>query len=123
RVTPRLRRLRIRLGEADQGDLRRRRKPAAAIDDEGGDNAAVAGEAAALLQHRAADRQEALAVAGDAPDRDLVDDRAAAAVEPDQIAIPDDQRLLDLAPPGEMGMGGQVARLAMPRDRHARAGH
>ena len=113
----------VRLGEADQADLRRRGEPAPAIDDNGCDDAAVAGEAPALLQHRAADRQEALAVAGDAADRDFVDDRAATTVEPDQVAIPDDQRLLDLAFPGEMGMGGEMARLAMHRDRDARPDH
>ena len=56
----------------------------------------------------AADRQQALAVAGEAADRHLVDDRGAAAVEPHHVAVLDDERLRHLA--------------VAARARHARSG-
>ena len=116
-------RFRRRFGQADQADLRRRDQRAGAIDDERGNRRSLDAGTPALLQHGAADRQQALAVAGDAAGRDLVDDRGAAAVEPHDIAVFDDHGLLYLALAGELGVPDQMARLAMHRDRHPRPHH
>ena len=56
-------------------------------------------------------------------DRHLVDDRGPARDEPHHVAVFDDQRLRHLAFGGELGMGDQMARLAMHRDRDLRADH
>jgi hypothetical protein len=77
----------------------------------------------AVLQRGAAERQEAFAIAGQSSDRDLIDDGGTTRREPHHIAVLDDERLLDLALAGELGMGDQMAGLAVNWDGYLRTDH
>src|SRR5208282_6831084 len=116
-------RCRRRLDQPDYGDSGWRYEASLAVENQGGHGAAVENEAPPLLERSAAERQEALAVAGQPADRHLVDDGGTARRQPDHVAVLDDQRLLDLALLGEMGVGDQMASFAMNWDRHQGADH
>src|SRR6516162_7691635 len=91
--------------------------------DQGGDCAAVQDNATPVLQRGAAERQETFAIARQPADRHLVNNRRTARGKPHHVAVLDDERLLNLALLGEMGMGDQMARFAVNRDRHPRTDH
>src|SRR5215469_18419619 len=92
------------LDHADHADSWRREGLAATIQHQGGNGSAVENDAAAILQRRAVEWQETFAVAGEPPNRHLVDNAGAARREPDHVAVLNYQWLLDLALAGEFGV-------------------
>ena len=106
--------------QAMNRDLRLAQQFATLVDRQADHGRAVPDGAVADAHDLAVERQQRLAVEADAADMHMLQDLGAAGPKLDQRAVADGQPLPHLAFLGQLGMGGQVARLAMDRNGDAR---